>query len=224
MGFEGPPAGPEITASRGNNKEFLEEIEPELEIQVSLLEEIDGLICWLFEKSIEVDPLVKAAKQARLDSLFHRLGIKDGSELREIRQKVGKRLAELPSPTGYPTKEQFEKNLNEVMRNLQNEQRPSLPDNPQASDISRHGVPIRVDEVLNPRGRTSLIDYLYGIGKIMSSRSVYQRVFPEEQDQISVGPDWTVSNGRHRTATLRALKQPPVLASGMNKWVLISKD
>lgn len=125
----------------------------------------------------------------------------------------------IPTPPGYPSRQDFEQSLARVIR-AGREVHEFTPDEALASDVARFAQG-SWDEV-KPRGRSEdTRQYLYDLGKVMAVQGAYETIFTPH-DPMIIGGGWEVENGRHRSLTLRALGPHYVESTGMNEWVTVS--
>lgn len=101
------------------------------------------------------------------------------------------------------------------------ERLPGVPKRPLATDVAEHG---QGDwSQLEGRGGRNAVDYLYDLGKVLSSELAYTSIF-DRTDAIEIGERWRIENGRHRALTLRALGTQYVEHKGMDRYVVVRKE
>lgn len=189
------------------------------------LTELDRLLAELIEKGGELDPQIKRDLRARIDNLLQALGLygKKGEEyleaLYDLHRQVNVEYEYEATPPKYPTKEEFAMQMTEVI-NAEVGDLPRVPSWPKARDVAEYAH----CEWRGVGGRyTNTVDYLYEMGKLMTSRGAYDTVFPEN-DRILVDESWHVENGRHRSLVLKTLGTNYINRRGMNSWVIVSVE
>lgn len=221
-------------------RQYHAERDPDIETREHL-KEIDRILAKLIETGPDLPSDVRQALRQQLQAHLAAIGLTsmDPPILASIHMRLQDRLRNIPTPPNYPLVEAFRENvqglLNEALdANTQGRRAQSImfsgsrrettntvPAIPVAEDIARYG---QADwSSLSVRGGINLIDYLYTLGKIMSSEFVYTGVF-EPHDNIRVDPNWRVDNGLYRAMTLRALGPDYVKRSGMNGWVMAHRE
>ena len=189
------------------------------------LHELDRVLFELVERGPELDPEYKKNLRRLLRVLLQDLGISLGGEkgvyeLTQLRIKMNMPGELQATPPGFPTKEEFERSLRVVIESPVGVDLPPLPARLTAQDVASNAQ-YSWSEV---KGRdTTALDYLYGLGKVMAVPYMYQEFF-SETDRISIGDNWLVENGRHRSLVLRILGRRFVGTHGMNDWVLVQKE
>jgi hypothetical protein len=191
------------------------------------LEVIDRLLARLVEGSGDLSTAAKQALRAQLHAQLAAIGVDDIGQLMDVRIKLYKKLVDFPTPKDYPDKEEFERKLREQYSTAITEFLPRVPQHPAASEVSAYG---QGDwRKVEGRGGVRTVDYLYNLGKIMSSEFVYT-AFPSyadinrDVDPIRVGEGWRIANGRHRALTLRVLGPQYVDRKGMDSWVTVKRE
>ena len=202
-------------ASRG-------EKDPDVEAQEHL-DEMNRLLEKLIEQGGDLPSDIKQALRAQIQAHLAALGLEsleDYAGLTAIHQRLHERRRNLPAPTDYPDKEDFQQRLIELHA-ARGEKLPGVPRRPLATDVAEHG---QGDwSQLEGRGGRSAVDYLYDLGKVLSSELAYTSVF-DKTDAIEVGERWRIENGRHRALTLRALGTQYVEHKGMDRYVAVRKE
>lgn len=186
------------------------------------LKKIEKLLARIIEASSDLSPSIRQNLRGNLYQLMVSIGITDNnfSQLADVYQRLNDRLFNLPIPPGYPKKETFTAGVAEIYLNLGREQFPRLPEQIQATDVARHA---QTDwyQILG-RGGTKTIDYLFEMGKLISSEFAYTSFF-DHSDAIEINEGWQVSNGRHRSFALRALGENYVADKNLNQWVIVKR-
>lgn len=207
-----------------NGSEYSVEGEPNIEAEKHLTE-IFKLLGKLIERVGDLPSATKKRIRAQVKQHLNALGIEsldDYKKLAEIHARVEEEKRTLPNPPDYPEKEEFEKTLAKLYLSKDVEPIPvGVMDDLFASDIAAYGQ-CDWSEVEGRGGRNAL-DYLYDLGKVMTSKLAYEAAF-DESDPIVVGKGWKIENGRHRSMALRALGNLYVNQKGMDTWVKAVKE
>ncbi len=186
------------------------------------LKQIEKLLAIIVEASSDFSPDIRQSLRGDLYQLMTSIGITDNnfSQLADVYQRLNDRLFNLPSPSGYPKKEIFITSVARIYQDFGREQFPRLPEQIQATDVARHAQ----SDWYQILGRSGMktIDYLFEMGKLISSQFAYTSFF-NSQDPIEIGEGWQVSNGRHRSFALRALGENYVAGKNLNQWVEIKR-
>lgn len=199
------------------------EREPEVETK-ERLDDLNRLLARLVETGGDLPSDVKRGLRGQIQGLLQVLGLKslkDYAGWAELYQRLYEPLLNLPAPKNYPSEDEFKEDLHTIFRERHMEGLPRVPRRPRATQVAQFA---RASwEELNSRGGVGAVDYLYELGKVMSSEAAYTTIFGES-DLIEVGERWSVENGRHRALTLRALGSGFVRDSGMDRWVLVQRE
>lgn len=199
------------------------ERDPDVEAQEHL-NEINRLLAKLIETGGDLPGNIKKSIRGQIHAHLSALGLKsleDYAGLAAIQQRVHERRSNIPNPPGYPDKEDFEQRLATLHRTQVREALPGVPRDPLAIDLAQNG---QGDwSQLEGRNSKRVVDYLYDLGKVISSELAYTAVF-DPTDAIEVGEQWRVENGRHRALTLRVLGVQYVEEKGMNRWVAVRRE
>lgn len=180
----------------------------------------------LIRKLIEENSMLKPPRRTNIKQFIRRLlnefelkgkGREGAEGLLEIRERLNIAMGEpFPNPPGYLSKEEFERNLQQVLSSEMNRDLPWMPTHVKASGVAKYG------QYEWPTAFEVLEDSLYELGKIMTVPNAYRSLFPKT-DAILVGKDWHVENGIYRCLVLRALGQEFVNNQGMNAWVEVQR-
>lgn len=186
------------------------------------LKKIEKLLAQIIEASSDLSPSTRQNLRGNLYQLMASIGITDNdfSQLADVYRRVNDRLFNLPSPSGYPAKETFIASVARIYQDLNREQFPRLPEQIQATDVARHAQS-DWNQILG-RGGMKTIDYLFEMGKLISSEFAYTSFF-DHSDAIEIGEGWQVSNGRHRSFALRALGENYTAGNNLNQWVEVKR-
>jgi|SRR3989344_3989653 len=196
------------------------EKDPLLETQ-KILQEIDELMAKLAEQK-DLDPQIQQALRASIQELMFSLGVKNAKEFivfqRDFQTKVNRRRREPVFPNTYPSLDIF----NGSHSRLLTEKPYFLPDVRDKISASEVAAYAQYDwRTVDGRG-IDAVSYIYHQGKILCDELVYRE--SHKADDISIGRDWRVENGLHRSLALRVLGRGFVLRSGMDLWVTVQKD
>jgi hypothetical protein len=199
--------------------------DPDVEI-LEHLEIVDRLLAKLVEGSGDLPGDIKQSLRAQLQAQLDAIGVNDFNELMIVRERLHTRKKDLPIPTDYPDKGDFQRRLEEQYARGTHKSLPVVPKYLFASDVAEHGQSDWPSVV--GRGGVSTVDYLYELGKVMSSEFAYT-AFPSyadtnRSDPIVIADHWQVENGRHRALTLRVLGADYVSAKGLNEWVTVRRE
>ena len=195
----------------------------DVEVQENL-EELDKLLARLVEKSGDLDPEVKEAIRAKIQGILATLGLQSLDDIRglmALHERVHQGVRNLPMPVGYPDKSDFEQRVLELIQATRPESLPGVPKNPLATDVASHGQ--NDWHALEGRGGKEITEYIYELGKVLSSELAYTVTF-DEKDAIEIGEDWSVENGRHRAMTLRILGTDYVEEQNLDRWAKVRKE
>jgi len=186
------------------------------------LKQIEKLLAHIIETSSDLSPSIRQNLRGNLYQLMASIGITDNnfSQLADVYRRFNDRLFNLPSPSGYPAKDIFIAGIAHTYLDLGREQFPRLPEQIQATDVARHAQS-NWYQILG-RGGMKTIDYLFEMGKLISSEFAYTSFF-DHSDAIEIGEGWQVSNGRHRSFALRALGENYVAGKNLNQWVEVKR-
>ena len=184
------------------------------------LEDLQKLLGDLIEKGIEWDPLKKQLVRKQIQAILLKLGIKsldDVEGLMNIYHDINKTLTQIPIPKNYPDIQTFKNNFNKILEE-KSETISSIPIFPSADKVAL----LAQGDWKKLRGRESkeIEEYLYDLGKVLSSEFVYTMLF-DETDNIEVGENWEITNGRHRALTLKVLGPDYVRSKIINQWVKV---
>ena len=188
------------------------------------LEELNRLLARLCETGGELPSYVKQGLRSQIQGLVHILGMKsleDYAGWAKLYRRLYEPLLNLPEPKNYPTIDECKARLQELYQIRHPEDLPPVPNRPRATHLSRFALADWSE--INGRGGVGVVDYIFELGKMMSSESAYSTIF-DETDMIEVGERWNVENGRHRALTLRVLGPEFVDEQGMDDWVMVRKE
>jgi len=180
--------------------------------------EINHLLAKLIEGGPEFDPFYKKQLRAYLHEL---LGIFDIEErnaegLLEVRRKMDTRPSNLPVNAFYPSLQEFQQGLLNVIFSEENTYLPELPTEITAIEVSKFA---QYDWLSLDGGDSSYtMDHLYELGKIMVSKPAYEALFPDF-DNIAIDENWQVENGPQRALVLKTLGPLFVNEKGMASWI-----
>lgn len=192
----------------------------EMENQYEIVAEIMDLLAKIIEQK-DLPPDQIASMRSQLQANLNALGV-DGLEdpkLRDMMVDFYRPDANLKQPKGYPSFEDF----NTRLEAIQSEVIPmteKCKQDPNVSALRQNGR-LSFDEI-SARGGASLAHYLYDLGIVIANERAYEFVFKD--DPISINEDWKVENGRHRTASLKAMPDEFIYSSGLNNWVKIELE
>lgn len=183
---------------------------------------IEKLLAIIVEAGSDFSPDIRQSLRGDLYQLMASIGITDNnfSQLANVYQLFSDRLFNLPSPPGYPEKEIFTAGLARICLDRGREAFPSLPEQIQATDVA--GYAQSDWHQIFGRGRKQTIDYLFEMGKLISSEFAYTSFF-DSSDAIEISQGWQVSNGRYRSLTLRALGERYTAVKNLNQWVEVKR-
>ncbi len=197
--------------------------DPEAEAEIHL-QEVFTLLAHLIEKTGDLPAQTKSNIRSLIKAHLNALGVEsleDYKKLAEIYSRLDERRRTLPVPEDYPEKEDFVSVLSDLYAKGKEPVPPGVMDNVLASEIAAYG---QCDwSEVKGRGGKNTADYLYDLGKVMSSEAAYGVAFGE-RDPIQVGKGWKIENGRHRALTLRVLGNHYVGQKGMDKWIVVKKE
>ena len=198
------------------------ERDPDVETQKHL-DEMNKLLAKLIEQGGDLPDDIKQALRAQIQAHLAALGLEsleDYAGLTAINQRLHELRRSLPTPTDYPDKQDFQQRLIELHQS-RGEKLPGVPRRPLATDVATYG---QGDwSQLEGRGGRSAVDYLYDLGKVLTSELAYTIAF-DPADAIEIGERWRIENGRHRALTLRVLGTQFVEQRGMDRWVAVRRE
>ncbi len=202
---------------------FRGERDPDMEAQ-GHLNEINRLLARLIETGGDLPANIKQAVRGQIQAHLAALGLEgleDYAGLAAIQQRLHERRSNIPTPVGYPDKETFGQRLATLYETRGREDLPRVPKRPLATQVAAFG---QGDwSQLEGRSGKNAIDYLYDLGKVLSSELAYTAVF-DPRDAIEIGKSWKIENGRHRALTLRVLGKQYVEEKGINHWVTVRRE
>lgn len=209
---------------RGGGEAFSRiEREPQIETK-ERLDALNRLLARLVETGGDLPSDIKRGLRAQIRGLLHLLGLKsleDYDGWAELYQRLHEPLLHLPEPENYPTKDECKARLQELYRAPQPEALPPVPTRPRATHMALFA---QADwSEITGRGGVGAVDYIFELGKVMSSEFAYRTLF-EFNDQIGIGEQWSVENGRPRATTLRVLGVKFVNDQGMDRWVTAMRE
>lgn len=188
------------------------------------LNEINKLLARLVETGGDLSGNIKQVIRGQIQAHLAALGLEsleDYAGLAAIQQRLHERRSNIPTPAGYPDKEAFGQRLAALYEARGHEDLPSVPRRPLATHVAAYG---QGDwSQLEGRSGKNTVDYLYDLGKVLSSELAYTAVF-DPTDAIEIGEQWKIKNGRHRALTLRVLGAQYVEEKGMNHWVAVRRE
>ena len=188
------------------------------------LEEFDQLLGTLVEKGVELSGQTKRDMRARVQALLIALGMKgldDYEGFLAIHERLQQTMRHLPTTVGYPDRPIFEQRLTDLSLGSRREDLPDVLPNPLATDVATFGQCNWIQ--LKGRGGKDITEYLYELGKVLSSEFAYTSVF-DEIDAIKIGKQWKIENGRHRAMALRALGPQYVDGRDMDRWIVVRRE
>jgi hypothetical protein len=199
------------------------ERDPDVEAQEHL-NEINRLLARLMETGGDLPGNIKQAIRGQIQAHLAALGLEsmeDYAGLAAIQQRLYERRSNIPTPAGYPDKEVFGQRLVALHEARGHEDLPGVPRRPLATHVATYG---QGDwSQLEGRSGKNAVEYLYDLGKVLSSELAYTAVF-DSTDAIEIGELWRIENGRHRALTLRVLGTQYVEEKGINHWVTTRKE
>lgn len=201
---------------------FYPDRDPDVEAKENL-EELWRVLAALIEKGGDLPAYAKKNLRTKIQSLLAALNIESLEDYKGL-SALTERLyvkSRFPEPDGYPSKQDFEHNLRDVYRRQGFERLPRLPKTIQASDVAKYGQSDWIQ--ITGRGVESGVDYLYNLGKVLSSELAYTTAF-DQTDLLAVGSDWKIENGRHRALALRALGVSYISRIGIDRWIEVRKE
>lgn len=185
-----------------------------------ILDNIFKILARLIETGADLSTQTKKNLRQQIQGYLLALGLKGLDDIVKIQGDLLEQQRNLPLPNGYPTKDTFIKNLNSLYVEKQ-ESILDVPTNPSAVDVAKYG---QCDwKILKGRDGKQIIDYLYDLGKVMSSEFIYTSVF-DKTDVIEIGNSWNIENGRHRVNVLKVLGSEYVQKSGLSDWVPVKRE
>lgn len=188
------------------------------------LNEFNRLLARLIETGGDLPGNIKQAIRGQIQTHLVALGLEsleDYAGLAAIQQRLHERRSNIPTPVGYPGKEVFGQRLVALHEARGHEDLPVVPRRPLATHVAAYG---QGDwDQLEGRSGRSAVDYLYDLGKVLSSELAYTAVF-DPTDAIEVGEQWRIENGRHRAVTLRVLGAQYVEEKGLDHWVAVRRE
>lgn len=194
----------------------------DIEVQESL-DELDKLLAILIESGMDLSDQKRHDLRAQVQQTLSALGLRsleDQEGLLAIYERLNRAMTDLPTPEGYPGKKVFDERVARLSQNV-GEAPYAVPQKPSATEVAQYA---QGDwERLEGRGGKDIADYLYQLGKILSSNFAYAATF-DETDAIEIGDDWKVENGRHRAMALRALGHEYIDEHSMDRWVSIRRE
>ena len=188
------------------------------------LDAINRLLAKLIETGGDLPSDVKQGLRSQIQAHLQVLGLEsleDYVGLTAIQQRLHERSTNLPAPINYPSREDFRQSLQDVYKLRGQEDLPTVPGRPRATQIAQFGQADWTE--IQGRGGIGVVDYLYNLGKVMSSQVTYTTAF-DRTDPIEVANQWRVENGRHRALTLRVLGAQFVDEQSMDGWVLARRE
>lgn len=173
------------------------------------------ILAKIVESGAELDRQHLANLRVRVQMLLSELGLKSINDpmLLEIIYRAHTRDIRIPTHEGYPSREDFSLRYKEAITRKEEVAEPCRGD-PMVSDLLLYARGPWTG--IKGRGMDT-VDYLYGLGKVLSHRPAYEVLFSE--DPIQVNEDWDVENGRHRVLALKCLGLNYITASGMAGWI-----
>ena len=185
------------------------------------LDEINHLLAKLIETGGDLPSDVKQGLRAQIQAHLNDIGLQsleDYDGLTAIYQRLYEKRTVLPLPPNYPAKEDFRVCVNEIYKAIGSESLPTVSSRLRATQVAQFS---QADwSELEGRGGIGVVDYLYDLGKVMSSELAYTTTF-DRTDPIKIGERWRVENGRHRALTLRVLGADYVDRKGMDRWITV---
>lgn len=204
---------------RGFSGERGPEEGPEREAEGFSLE-IDRLLAKLIESGPELDPFYKKQLRTYLHQLLGIFDIKEkGAEgLLEARKRLDLRPVNLPTATSYPSIQEFQKGVLGIVLSEHVRELPEVPAQITASSVAKFAQ----YEWLEIDGGSAryTIDYLYELGKVMTSRPAYEALFPDS-DNIAINQGWQVENGPQRALVLKTLGPSFIAKRKMDSWIKV---
>lgn len=186
---------------------------------------IDAILVLLIESGPELDPQQRQQLRQHLQQCLRILRLNSAEQLFEMRQHLNIEFErDLPPPSpGYPTKQDFQKNLLAVV--LTDPQRldalPPVRSHPSVTAIAEFA---QYDwRSVQGRNNQYTLDYLYELGKVVSSQAAYASLFPET-DTLIVDRGWGIVNGVQRALTLKTLGVRYVMRNKLNNWVKANRS
>jgi len=199
------------------------EKDPDVEAQEHL-NEINRLLARLIETGGDLPGNIKQAIRGQIQAHLAALGLEsleDYAGLAAIQQRLHERRSNMPTPAGYPDKEAFGQRFVALHEARGHKDLPGVPRRPLATHVAAYG---QGDwSQLEGRSGKNAVDYLYDLGKVLSSELACTTVF-DPTDAIEIGEQWRIENGRHRALTLRVLGMQYVEGKGMNYWVAVRRE
>lgn len=200
---------------------------PERDSDVETKEHLDAmnrLLAKLVEQGGDLPSDVKKGLRVQIQSHLQALGLQsleDYDGLTAIYQRLQERRTNLPTPPNYPSRDGFRDKLNEIYQARGTEQLPAVPRRLRATSVAEFGQGDWRE--LEGRGGVDVVDYLYNLGKVISSELAYTTTF-DATDAIEVDDSWRIENGRHRALALRVLGSRFVDNQGIDRWVEVRKE
>lgn len=207
---------------RYRNRDERVEHNPLLETKKHL-DQIQLLLAKINEQG-DLSSQQKQLLRAKLQDHLFALGLTSLNQLADFSAQlynaINDRTKNLQPPTYYPSKREFAEKLNDFKQRKAKD----LP--PVWNDITILEVATYAQSDwshLEGRGGTSIVDYSYELGKLISDEIAYTMTF-EPGDEIKVGENWSIENGRHRALVLGTLGEGFIKHSIMDLWIKPQKD
>jgi hypothetical protein len=200
-------------------------------------DKIQAVLGWPVESSASA-PLLKAAKRAQLQRLMQQLGVDTTNpddpggykQLADLKAVMADR-SQRPQPrVEIPGTSFFAQRIEAVTADFQRFGAPYNPGQPYTDrvsllDVIQHGH-TDWSEVQSRTGH--LPTEIRGIASVMADPVAYHSWAHEAQgrpaDHITIGEDWSIQNGRHRSLAAVCLGEDFIRESGMNQWIRVEVE
>lgn len=188
-----------------------------------LLERIDQIFVTLSHPLAGLSSEGRISFEAELQKNLRELGLSTYSDILDFRYYYRQRLderTEFPiTPLNFPSLEEFADSYERVLQCIAADSVFSVADKPVASQVAILGVS-SWERLSYPRAIKGPVDYLYGLGRVMSDPVVYNNIV-EIGDEIRIISGWRIANGLHRSLSLKVLGPTYVSESGLDEWVKV---
>lgn len=214
--------------------------DPEVTDLLNFLEtwdKIQATLGWLVESGANA-PLLRSVKRAQLQRLMQQLGIDTTNpddpggygQLADLRAGITDR-SQRPKPrVEIPDTSFFAQRIEAVSADFQRFGVPYNPVRPFTDEVSLSDV-IQYGHTdwSEVQARTGhLPTEIRGIAHVMADPIAYHSWAYGSQgrpaDHITIGEDWSIQNGRHRSLAALCLGEDYILDSGMSQWIPVEVE
>lgn len=205
---------------------------------IDAYKQIQEIMTWLVEASPGADPALKGVRRAHLHRLMQQLGLDpespDALNKLENTKAVLSDRARHPRPrVEVPGVRFFESRIKEIV--AKDEQSSTLPTFSYAvdgvadlRDVTQHAHTDWRSVVSDCTGAT----WIHGVATVMADPVAYSAWFSElsidqahrTPDHLTVGEDWSIQNGRHRSLAARCLGETFIDEANMSQWVKVEVE